>query len=163
VAAGGSGDADARSASVLVSEDRQAVELAPRFVLTSEPEQIAATLAANPPARWLIVHGALPEAFVQGLLRARRRHERELGLIVADSTRVFLSDRGPGWYRQQGLDIRTLHSTALEAITVNPLAPQSHSFDSVQLRSALSEAIDDVPTFDVLHEDYLALERAARA
>jgi hypothetical protein len=156
-----SGDGDGRGAAVLVGEDYEPAALAPRFVLTSEPEQIAATLQANPPARWLIVPGALPEAFMQGLLRARRGQEGPLGLVVADSTRVFLSERGPGWYARQGLEIRTLRSTALEAITVNPLAPQSHSFDSVRLRAALGEAIDDVPTFDVLHPDYLSLERTA--
>jgi hypothetical protein len=84
-------------------------------------------------------------------------------LVVADSTHVFLSERGPQWYASQGLPIRTLDSIGLEAITVNPLAPQSHSFDSVGLRVALGEAIDDVPIFDVLHPDYLSAERAARS
>jgi hypothetical protein len=150
-------------ASVLVGEDYGVVELAPRFVLSSEADQISAALGANPPARWLIVRGALPEAFLRGLLRARRGHQGELVLVVADSTHVFLSERGPQWYARQGLAIQTLDSIALEAITVNPLAPQSHSFDSAQLRDALGEEIEDVPIFDVLHPDYLSAERAARS
>jgi hypothetical protein len=154
------GHGESRAASLLVSEDYQVVELAPRFVLTSEAEQIAAALDANPPTRWLIVSGALPEAFLQGLLRARRAQTGELVLVVADSTRVFLIERRPDWYRRQGLDVQTLDSTALEAITVNPVAPQSHSFDSVQLREAVEQAIDDVPIFDVLHPDYPSIERA---
>jgi hypothetical protein len=157
----GAGHRESRAASLLVSEDYAVVELTPRFVLTSEPEQIAAALDANPTTRWLIVPGALPEAFLQGLLRARRRRDGELVLVVADSTRVFLIEKGPEWYRRQGLEVRTLDSTALEAITVNPVAPQSHSFDSVQLREAVEQAVDDVPTFDVLHSDYLSMERAA--
>jgi hypothetical protein len=157
----GAGHRESRAASMLVSEDYAVVELTPRFVLTSEPEQIAAALDANPTTRWLIVPGALPEAFLQGLLRARRRRDGELVLVVADSTRVFLIEKGPEWYRRQGLEVRTLDSTALEAITVNPVAPQSHSFDSVQLREAVEQAVDDVPTFDVLHSDYLSMERAA--
>jgi hypothetical protein len=156
----GAGDGESRAASLLVSEDYQVVELPPRFVLTSESEQIAAALDANPPARWLIVPGALPEAFLQGLLRARHGRTGELVLVVADSTRVFLIERGPDWYRRQGREVRTLDSTVLEAITVNPVAPQSHSFDSVQVREAVEQAIDDVPIFDVLHTDYLSMERA---
>jgi hypothetical protein len=151
------------AASVFVGEDYGAVELPPRLVLSSDAEQIAAVLGAGPPARWLIVRGALPEAFMRGLLRARRGHEGELALVVADSTHVFLSEHSPRWYERQGLVIRTLDSISLEAITVNPVAPQSHSFDSVALRGALSEVIDDVPIFDVLHPDYLSAERAARS
>jgi hypothetical protein len=158
---GGGASREAGAASLLVREDYQALELAPRFVLTSEAEQIAGALDANAPARWLIVPGALPEAFIQGLVRARRGRGGELVLVVADSTRVFLAERGPEYYRRQGVGIETLDSTALEAITVNPVAPQSHSFDSVQLRSALEQTIDDVPIFDVLHSDYLSIERAA--
>jgi hypothetical protein len=149
------------AASLLVHEDYGAVELAPRFVLTSEAQEIAATLDAHPHARWLIVRGALPEAFMRQLLRARGGRDSELVLLVADSTHVFLSERGPQWYARQGVAIRTLDSIALEAITVNPVAPQSHSFDSALLREALSEEIDDVPIFDVLHADYLSAERAA--
>ena len=157
----GAGHRESRAASLLVSEDYQVVELAPRFVLTSGPEEIAAALDANPSTRWLVVPGALPEAFLQGLLRARRARGGELVLVVADSTRVFLMERGPDWYRRQGLEVQTLDSTALEAVTVNPVAPQSHSFDSVQLREAVEQAIDDMPIFDVLHSDYLSMERAA--
>jgi hypothetical protein len=151
----------AGAASTLVSEDYGAVELAPRFVLSSETQQIAEILDANEAARWLIVAGALPEAFVQRLLRALRGRTGELGLVVADSTRVFLSERSPQWYASQGLSIRTLDSIALEAITVNPVAPQSHTFDSARLRGALAEKIDDVPIFDVLDPGYMSAKRAA--
>jgi hypothetical protein len=150
-----SGDGGESGASLLVGEDYEPVALGPRFVLTSEADQIAAALEASPSARWLIVAGALPEAFMAGLLRARRGRKDELVLVVADSTHVFLSERGPDWYARQGLPIQTLDSIALEAITVNPVAPQSHSFDSAQLRGALGEVIEDVPILDVLHADYL--------
>ena len=42
----------------------------------------------------------------------------------------------------------------LDALTVNPLAPQSHRFDSARLRALLQQEIPDVPIFDVLAEDY---------
>jgi histidinol-phosphate/aromatic aminotransferase/cobyric acid decarboxylase-like protein len=46
---------------------------------------------------------------------------------------------------------------ALKAITVNPVAPQSHRFDSRQLRDLIAAAVPDVPVLDVLDESYLAL------
>jgi|SRR5271166_915868 len=155
-------DEHARGASVLVREDGEPVSLPPRFVLSAEDEQIARLLAANPSARWLIVDGALPDSFLQGLLPAMRRGGRELAVVVCDSTRVFLSGHGPAWYRRQGVHIQTLRAIELKAITVNPLAPRSHRFDSAQLRELLAEAITDVPIFDVLHPDYRGAPQAAR-
>ena len=147
--------------SVLVSEDREPVTLPPRLVLSGEAEQIAQLLDANPTARWLIVAGALPERFLRGLVHPVHRRGRELVLVVADPTRVFLWKRGPEWYRRQGVQLRTLNRIELEAITVNPVAPQSHRFDSAQLRGLLEEAIGDVPIFDVLHPDYGTLRELA--
>jgi hypothetical protein len=150
---------DAREASrpsMLVAEDLQAVALPPRFVLTSDAEQIAQVLDANPNARWLTVPGAVPDRFLRSLVHPVHHRRRELVVVVGNPTKVFLWKRGPEWYRRQGVDLQTLNEIQLEALTVNPIAPQSHRFDSVQLRSLLQEAIADVPIFDVLHPDYTA-------
>jgi hypothetical protein len=161
--ASASGEPGGHGPSLLVSADYETVELPPRFVLTSGAEEIAAALDASPQARWLIVAGALPDRFLRGALHPVHRRHRELVHVVADPTKVFLSKRGPGWYRRQGVHIETLNPIALRALTVNPVAPQSHSFDSVQLRARLREEIDDVPTFDILHPDYRAAESSAGA
>ena len=134
--------------------DTERLRLSPRFVLTAEAEQIAQLLDENPTARWLIVAGALPERFLHGLVHPLHRRRRELSVVVADPTRVFLARRGPAWYRRQGILLKTLNAIDLEALTVNPLAPQSHRFDSAQLRGLLAQAIPDVPIFDVMHADY---------
>jgi hypothetical protein len=139
---------------LLVDEDFEPVALPPRFVLTAEAEQIAEILDANPTARWLIVAGAVPDSFLHSLVHPLQRRRRELVLVAGDPTRVFLSKRGPEWYRRQGLHFQVLNPIALEAITVNPIAPQSHSFDSAKLRAMLGQAIPDVPIFDVLDPDY---------
>ncbi len=140
--------------SVIVGEDLEPAPLPPRFLLSADSDQIAQLLDENPAARWLLVAGALPERFLRGLLRPVRERRRELIVIVADPTKVFLWKRGPEWYQRRGVALRTLDRIALEAITVNPVAPQSHRFDSAQLRGLLAEAIPDVPIFDVLHSDY---------
>ena len=130
--------------------------LPPRFLLTADSEQVAQLLDENPGARWLIVAGALPERFLRGLLHPVHKRRRELVVVVPDPTKVFLWKRGPWWYERQGVHLRTLKRISLEAITVNPVAPQSHRFDSAELRMRLSEAIPGVPIFDVLHADALA-------
>ncbi len=150
-------------ASLLVTEDFAPVALPPRFVLTAEAEQIAQLLDENPKARWLIMAGALPDRFLRSLLHPVHHRRRELVVVVADPTRVFLWKRGPDWYRRQGIHLRTFDRIELEAITVNPVAPQSHRFDSAQLRGLMQEAIPDVPVFDVLHPDYAGARTAMPA
>jgi hypothetical protein len=132
------------------AEEGEAVGLARGLVLGSEPAEIARLLREHPRASTLRVEGALSERFLESLLQARRgRPGRELRIMVADPTKVFLPARGPGWYRGQGLSIEVLRAIELKAITVNPVAPQSHRFDSARLRTLIEEAIEDVPVFDV--------------
>jgi hypothetical protein len=146
----------ADGASLLVADDGRPVRLPPGFILTAEPEQIAEQLDQNPDARWLFVAGALPERFLRGLLHPLHHRRRELVLVVPDPTRVFLWKRGPDWYRRQGIELVALQRIELRALTVNPVAPQSHGFDSEELRGLLAQAIPDVPVFDVLHPTYAA-------
>ena len=136
------------------------VALGRQLVLKAEPSEIAALLSGHPRASTFIIDGALSERFLQGLLAARRqRAGRELRIVVGDPTKVFLADRGPGWFRHQGLSIEVLETIDLRAITVNPLAPQSHGFDSQRLRELIGDAVPDVPVLDVLDPSYLALAK----
>jgi hypothetical protein len=127
--------------------------LEPQFALTADGDQVAQLLDANPHDERLLVTGALPEAFMRNLGHAAHRRRRELVVIVADSTKVFLSRRGVDWYRRQGVQIRVLNPIALKALTVNPIAPRSHRFDSVRLRELIAEAVVGVPVLDVLQPD----------
>ena len=144
-----------------VQDGCEPLALPPRFALSAEEEQIASLLDASPNACALSVAGALPDRFLERLLRTARRRKRKLVLVVGDPTKVFLSERGPEWYHEQGVEIRTLRTINLKAITVNPVAPRSHRFDSAKLRALLAETIPDaVPILDVLDPAYAgALER----
>jgi hypothetical protein len=146
--------------SLLLGEEGAPLVLPPRFVLAGEASGIGGLLAENPDARWLIVGGALPEAFVREVALAARRGGRELTLVVSDPTRVFLSEHGVEHYRRQGVSIQTLRPIVLHVLTVNPVAPQSHSFDSAHLRSLLVQAITDLPVLDVMHPEYIGRQES---
>ena len=66
---------------------------------------------------------------------------------------AWLSQRGPGWYERQGLSLRVREPIELRAITVNPVAPQSHSFDSARLRAAVGAVAAGVAVLDVREPD----------
>lgn len=134
------------------------VALERRLVLTAEPGEIAALLREHPRASTLVADGALSERFLEGLLAARSaRAGRELRIVAGDPTKVFLSRHGPRWYARQGISIEVQRPIELKAITVNPVAPQSHSFDSQQLRDLIASDIQDVAVLDVLSPSYLTL------
>lgn len=121
-----------------------------RLVLSGEETQVAGMLQAHPHASTFVVDGALGERFLQALVAARReRSGRELKIVAGDPTKVFLSRHGPRWYERQGISIAVVRPIDLRAITVNPVAPQSHRFDSPRLREAIEAAIAGVPVLDV--------------
>ena len=135
----------------LSRSDEVGIALDGRLVLNAEPVEIAALLREHPQADTFLVEGALGERFLEGLLAARReRAGRELRIVAGDPTKVFLSHRGVRWYERQGLSIGVLRTIDLRAITVNPVAPQSHRFESRRLRELIATAIPDVPVLDVL-------------
>ncbi len=134
--------------SVLLGEPgEEPVLLPPRFALASANHEIAELLHANPAAGHLIVRGALCERFLKALVRVARG--REVQVIVADSTKVFLPRRSYEWYERMGVSIEVLTPLHLRALTVNPIAPRAHSFDSERLRALLEASILDVPILDV--------------
>ena len=100
----------------------------------------------------------MPDRFLDSLVHSLRRRRRELVLVAGDPTRLFLAGRGPEWYRRQGVTLQVLHPIDLRAITVNPVAPRSHAFDSAVLRAMHEEAIPEMPVFDVMHADYRNVE-----
>jgi len=127
-----------------------ATELAPRFALTADQGALEALLDENPDAERLVLPGAVPEALLAQLAAALRQRRRELTVVAGDPTHIFLTEREPGWYRRQGLSLETVRAISLLALTVNPVAPMSHSLDSAALCAALREAIPDVAVLDVL-------------
>jgi hypothetical protein len=157
-ASGGSGDAG--GASLLVDSARVGggaegagnsaggiTRLPERFALASSAQEIARALLANPGADHLVLRGALHEPFLRELLQVAR--ERPLQVVVQDSTKVFLSERGRAWYERQGFSLRVLAPIGLRVLTINPLAPQSHSFESRRLRGLLEGAVRGVAVVDV--------------
>ena len=127
-----------------------AISVGRELALRGESARIAALLRAHPDALTLRIDGALSEAFLDALLAARReRAGRELQIVIADPTRAFLSRRGPRWYARAGLSLAVLATIELKAITVNPVAPMSHSFDSRELCERISDAVGEIPVVDV--------------
>lgn len=141
--------------SALVTARGDALLIADRIVLNGTDAEVTALLRAAPDARHLVVAGALCEPFAEQVLHAiTHRPARDLVLVVADGTHVFLSHRSADWYRRRGLAIVALHAIDLRAITINPVMPHSHRFDGPLLRMLVEDAIPGVPVLDVMDPAY---------
>jgi hypothetical protein len=151
-------------AGLLIAQDPgQFAALPARFVLTADPPLIDGFLREGLVPRWLLVGGALPEAFLNGLVPFVRRSGRPLTVLVSDPTHVFIAQRGVDFYTRAGISIQTLTQIDLRAMTVNPVAPQSHSFDSAELQRLLAQAIPALEIFDVMDPSYAATAAALGA
>ena len=146
----------------LVDDALDAHPLPPRFVL-AEPPRREALLREGIPPRWLIVPGALPEAFLNVLVavraaRAAATHDRRLrpheGVPVSARNRL-LRPRGHR-DRNARADLAARHHRQ----------PGRTPVAQLRLRCAARparEAIPDVPIFDVLHPDYRGAGQPASA
>jgi hypothetical protein len=131
----------------LVTPDFRLIPVHPRLALEGQASVIGSLARAHGPARWLVIRGALCEPLVENMMRQSSLVETTL--VVRDASKVFLSRHTASWYRRRGVRIEAVLPTSLRAITVNPLAPGSHGFDSSRLCEYLAEMIAGVPIFDV--------------
>jgi hypothetical protein len=140
--------------SLLIDAHGQRVTLPAGFALSATEQEIAQLLRENPEPRLLLIAGALCEPLLGGLARGLKGSR--LDIVVGDTTKVFLTQRPLEFYRRHGLNILALHPVTLLALTVNPVAPGAHRFDSDQLRGLLAEQIPGLPVIDVLSPAYSA-------
>ncbi len=142
------------AASFVLDESATERPLPPRFALTAEQPAIDRVLREGSAPRWLVLAGAVPEAFLSKLVPFVRRGRTPLRVLASDPTRVFLTAHGPEFYARAGIELLVSRPIDLRALTVNPVAPQSHEFDSARLRALLAEKVGGVEIFDVMHPSY---------
>jgi hypothetical protein len=139
--------------SAVVTEPDEVHPLPARFALTAESRDIYTALRDGGLEKGtFLIAGTLPERFLDAL--ARLPGSRRVRVIVSDATKVFLRARSPRWYRETSIDIEVLRRVDLRAITINPVAPLSHKFDSDRLRAAITKVASNVPIFDVKSNAY---------
>lgn len=144
---------NAKGRSILASGE-SVQSLPERFALTAESGRLPADLrSTGDREQTLLVGGVLPEHLLEALLVGRRRGR--LRIVAANPTNVFIHAHSPRWYRQRGIHLEVLDRVELSALTVNPQAPLSHSFDSTQLRTAIAGVVPQgLPVVDVKEPRY---------
>ena len=138
----------------IVAAGESVLPLPARFALTAGTGDLPEGLRAGEGReQTLVVGGVLPEHLLEALLPGRRRNR--LRIVASSPTNVFIRAHSPQWYRQRGLHLEVLDQVRLTAVTVNPQAPLSHTFDSTRLRTAIEDVLpQELPVIDVKEPRY---------
>jgi hypothetical protein len=133
--------------------DDGTVSVLPGEIATSESTEL---LKAHIPEsiRFIFVKGALTESFIERLFRLRKG--KKITLVIRDATCLFLTRRSFSWYEEKGVSIRVIRQINIRAVTVNPVSPASHEFDSVHFREEISRILPDTPVFNALESQKYA-------
>lgn len=96
-------------------------------------------------------------AICQGFLDSATEYARggEVFITAVDSARFHFGDHSIKQLRRRGVHLRVLTKTNLLAVTVNPVSPLHHQFDSKLICKQLEERLPGVPIRDVMGADYL--------
>ena len=100
-------------------------------------------------ATHVIVRGAVCEPLLERLSLARPR-ARETVVVARHAAAVFFDQHDCSWYARRGVALEVVDPITLLAVTVNPVAPGTHRFDSAQLCAQVRAAVGDVRVLDVL-------------
>ncbi len=132
---------------VSVLRDTEGVDHALDTTLGSGPALRAVAARGLQPAT-IFAGGALTDVFVEEVLSLFP--DARPVLVVRDFTRLFVAPRL--WKRclRRGLSLAALEPAHLVAVTVNPVAPCSHTFPSALLRERLEEVCGGVRVLDVV-------------
>lgn len=127
--------------------------LPPTFPLTASTRDLREAGALDgAEGAAIYVPGSVPENFLAALVPLAA--QEPLRVVAKNPTRIFLRERSPSWYGGRGVRLQVLDRAEVRAVTVNPVAPLSHEFDSAALREVISSKRPELPVFDVAASDY---------
>ena len=110
--------------------------------------RLAARLSSN--TRYVVFDKSVVESDLDELIKARKGNP--LTIILPDSTKLFISPYKLTWYQKRGLQIRVLAPANILCVTVNPVAPGAHCFESSVMVAQIQKALPEIPVFDVLDQ-----------
>jgi hypothetical protein len=100
---------------------------------------------------FMILRTSLNDNLIKGIISNRKG--KYFQIIISDSMKLFTLPANINKYEKKGLFIRVLFPSKLIAITINPVAPLSHLFDSNEFLSKLKDSIPSIPVIDALSGD----------
>lgn len=97
---------------------------------------------------------SVTETILDMLLDILRIKNERIVLLINNHTKLFLGKKPISYYQKRGVDLHVVKPAQLLGLTVNPVSPLSHSFESDILTNALRSSLPDIPVFDVLSPKY---------
>lgn len=102
--------------------------------------------------KYIIFDTSLVENVAEKILYIRKK--RPITLVLENSRKIFIKPNKLTEYSKRGLELRVLKKNKLISITLNPISPQAHEFDSDEFLYRMKKEIPDIPIFDVNNPKY---------
>ncbi len=93
--------------------------------------------------------GSLVQSTLEGIVGSGL-DLKGLTLVVKDVTRLFAEGAAVDKFLSSGGEIKAINPINLLALTVNPTSPHSRGFNALEFYKKISEAISEVPVFDLI-------------
>lgn len=100
-------------------------------------------------ARYLLIPGSLVRGTLDDLTRSTRAY-KDVDIVVADGTKIFIPPREYLRFQRIGVRIRVLHPIKLIGITINPYSPQGYYFEPYEFLKKMRGYIKDIPVLDLM-------------
>ncbi len=96
---------------------------------------------------FVVLSGSATACTIKDILQNRKS---DIKIIVKDPTRVFISPSEFHLFRKMGMELCTVESINIIAVTVNPYSPEGYYFEPQKLLDAVRGAVPRIPVFDVM-------------
>lgn len=137
----------------MLTRNGDCVPLDDGFALTDRSAQITELTTRFGAIDSIVMRGAVCESFLRSLLQ-RGVATNPVSVIATDSSKFYLNGSAVSGFKKRGIHLQVLQDTKLCAITINPLSPLSHEFDSNEFAHRLTASLSATPVRDVLHKSY---------
>ena len=100
-------------------------------------------------SKYIVIPGCLVKNTVEDLTRSTRRY-KDVEIIVADGTKIFINPKDWLKFQRQGVKVRVLDKVDLIALTLNPYSPKGYYFEPLNFLEKMKSRINKLPIMDLI-------------
>ena len=100
-------------------------------------------------SKYIVIPGSLVKNTVEDLTRSNRKY-KDVEIVVADGTKIFINPRDWMKFQRQGLRVKVLDKVDLIGLTLNPYSPKGYYFEPLNFLEKMKSKIKNLPIMDLI-------------
>ncbi|KKN09532.1 hypothetical protein LCGC14_1045690 [marine sediment metagenome] len=98
-------------------------------------------------SNYVVINGAITDKLLEDLMRSTQKY-KGITFLVADGTKLFLSNNMIKKFQKKGGIIKVLKSINIIAVTINPTSPNGYEFNKNKFLKSLTEELT-IPVYNL--------------